>query len=385
MRSKDIISEVPGGQEHQAAQALKKTQGSSRTQFKTKGEYAAKAQQSDNRRVNNRTANQSQDSLSGGSRKLQQKRTEIGNSRRKEKSKQGGVISDLAKDRETFKPGKLISHPNGLFYQLQKNRDYAEVTGVTKNKKTGELMAGPQGPQKPEGGYVVTPDSALGKQLVKLTKDPKAKVDQSLGDKAKDAVTGAVGKVADKLGMSNLAAKTNSDPDASMSQKVGATVGAGIGRAMANVLRRPKGQPAPDKKAMTNMGKLDMKAFQTRIMQPEQPPEQKLKLAQDMVAQLVQMHSRNQDVENYLNTVGPILKQSGLNKTNPTEYQAIVTQARGLRTEAYQYMNKVLEAVGLTWEDLGYKVIISETITDSVILIPIQDIQLSNIKKLAGL
>ena len=120
-------------------------------------------------------------------------------------------------------------------------------------------------------------------------------------------------------------------------------------------------------------------------MDPAQQPEQKLKLAQDMVSKLVKMHGNNTDVEKYLNTVGPILKQSGLNKSNPTEYQALVTQARSLRAEAYQYMNKVLEAVGLTWEDLGYKVIISESITDSVILMPIQDIQLSNIKKLAGL
>ena len=63
----------------------------------------------------------------------------------------------------------------------------------------------------------------------------------------------------------------------------------------------------------------------------------------------------------------------------------MVTQARALRTEAYQHMNKILEAVGLTWEDIGYKVIISESITDSVVLIPIQDIQLSKLKTLAGL
>ena len=35
--------------------------------------------------------------------------------------------------------------------------------------------------------------------------------------------------------------------------------------------------------------------------------------------------------------------------------------------------------------NLGYKVIISETITDHVVIIPIHDIQLSTIKTLAGL
>ena len=363
MRSKDIIAEKPASAE---------------------ANPAVRAQQQDNRRVDNRTANQSQDSLQGGSSRLQQKRAELGNARRKEKSKQGGPVSDYGNEKAIFKPGKLIAHPNGFFYELQVDRNYAEVTGVTKNKKTGELTAGPRGPERPQGGMVVTPDSALGKQLVTLTKDPQAKVDQSMADKAKDAVGGAVSKAADKLGMGNLAAKTRSNPDASTAQKIGGTVGAGIGRAMANVLRRPKGQPAPDKKPMTKTSVMDLKSKQTMIMNPEAPAEQRLQVAQDMISQMATQHAKGIDVNAYLDSLGPALKKSGLNKTNPTEYQAMVTQARGMRNEAYQHMSKVLEAVGLTWEDAGYTVLISETITDHVVLIPIKDLQLSQLKTLAG-
>ena len=40
--------------------------------------------------------------------------------------------------------------------------------------------------------------------------------------------------------------------------------------------------------------------------------------------------------------------------------------ARGLRPEAYQFMNSILESVNLTWQDIGYDVIILEEETDYV-------------------
>ena len=183
--------------------------------------------------------------------------------------------------------------------------------------------------------------------------------------------------------MSNLASKTRSDPDASAAQKVGATVGAGIGRAMANVLRRPKGQPAPDKKQMSNVGKLDMKAFQSMIMKA-QDPAQKLQMATDMLDKMAVQKSRNVSVEPYLDSLGPMLKASGLQKTNPQEYAQLVTKARSMREAAFNYFNKLIETVGITWEQLGYKVVLSENKGDDVILIPTKDIELQQIKSLAG-
>ena len=54
---------------------------------------------------------------------------------------------------------------------------------------------------------------------------------------------------------------------------------------MANVLKRKPGQ-AKDKKQMSNVGKLDMTAFQSRIMRSQDPAE-KLALATDMINQMV--------------------------------------------------------------------------------------------------
>jgi len=352
MRSKDIISEVPASRQHRDA-----------IRDKQKKEYKRHDQQQANK------ANTDSVASGGKNTRVQQYKIDKAAKARDAKSKVGGDVSDFAKQR--IKVGDIQTDDNGLFYQYTEN-GWIEVTGISANAKTGKNTGTPK---IAPGSRPLAPEGALAKQLTSKAqgKDQTGFIDQ-MKQKAGDVVNKAIG--------GPLASKTANDPDATTGQKLGAKFGAGIGRAMSHAFK--KGEPA-DKKAVVPVAANDLKAFQKRIMDPAQQPEQKLKLAQDMVSKLVKMHGNNTDVENYLNTVGPILKQSGLNKSNPTEYQALVTQARSLRAEAYQYMNKVLEAVGLTWEDLGYKVIISESITDSVILMPIQDIQLSNIKKLAGL
>ena len=367
MRSKDIISEVPASAQHRDAIRDKQTR--------------------DYKRFDQQQANKANtDSIASGGKntRVQQFKIDKAAKARAAKSKVGGDITDFAKDKVMFKPGKLIAHPNGLFYQLQKDRSYVEVTGVTKNKATGELKAGPQGVEAPEGGFKsIAPNSTLGKDLLALTKDPNAEVDKSIVAKAKDAAKGALQEGLDSTGMDNLAAKTRSDPNASTAKKAGATVGAGIGRAMANVLKRKPGQ-AQAKKPVTNVGAMDLKAMQSMIMNTQAPPEQRLQVAQDMISKMSDQHARGVDVNTYLDTLGPALKRSGLQKSNPQEYQAMVTKARSMRNEAYEHMSKVLEAVGLTWEEVGYTVLISETITDNVVLIPTKDLQLSQLKTLAG-
>ena len=320
------------------------------------------------------------DSLAGGSSRIQQFKRDKEQKARMQKSKTKGDIGRFADERATFKPGKIIKHPSGFFYQLQKDRSYIEVDGVTTNKKTGEITGTP----KPaEGGFTIKPDSRLGKDLVALTKDPNAKVDVSVIDRIKQGAKDTLQKGLDATGMDNLAAKTRSDPDASTAKKVGATVGAGIGRAMSNVLRKKPGQPAPDKKQMSNVGKLDMKAFQSMIMKSQDPAE-KLKLATDMLDKMAVQKSRNISVEPYLDSLGPMLKASGLQKTNPQEYAQLVTKARNMREAAFNYFNKLIETVGITWEQLGYKVVFSENKGDDIILIPTKDIELQQLKSLAG-
>ena len=94
--------------------------------------------------------------------------------------------------------------------------------------------------------------------------------------------------------------------------------------------------------------------------------------------------SRNIDISNYLDSIGPMLKSSGLQKTHPNEYAQLVTKGRNMREAAFNYFNKLIETVGITWEQLGYEVLLSENKGDDVILIPTKDIELQQIKSLAG-
>ena len=103
-----------------------------------------------------------------------------------------------------------------------------------------------------------------------------------------------------------------------------------------------------------------------------------------MLDKMAVQKSRNISVEPYLDSLGPMLKASGLQKTNPQEYAQLVTKARSMREAAYNYFNKLIETVGITWEQLGYKVVLSENKGDDIILIPTKDIELQQLKSLAG-
>jgi hypothetical protein len=48
-------------------------------------------------------------------------------------------------------------------------------------------------------------------------------------------------------------------------------------------------------------------------------------------------------------------------------------------------MCAILEHAGLTWADIGYEVLISESVTSHVMLIPIDVVQMSEMKRLAGI
>jgi hypothetical protein len=60
-----------------------------------------------------------------------------------------------------------------------------------------------------------------------------------------------------------------------------------------------------------------------------------------------------------------------------------------MRVEAFEFMNKVLEYWNMTWEDIGYKVILSENASDDVLLIPTkvinEAVEIENLQNLAGI
>ena len=72
-----------------------------------------------------------------------------------------------------------------------------------------------------------------------------------------------------------------------------------------------------------------------------------------------------------------------ISKSDPKHTHTLVKLARSMRAEAYQHMNAILEYAGLTWEDLGYEVLVSEAV-DNVLLVPLKKSKIHEMKKLAG-
>ena len=307
----------------------------------------------------------------------------------KEKSKQSGIMGQIGKERsqESALQNLVVPAPNGLFYQYietgkgKKGWQWQELdpaSGKLKNIKKPTAMD-PQ--KKMAGTYPLKDTDSLSMNITQIAKGLKPqkkfwdKVKGWVKDKAVDAIGGP------------LASKTMTDPDASTAQKVGAVAGAALGRLAAKTIGSGGEAPAPLKDP-TKIATMDLNAFQKRILDKNKSAEEKKQLAQEFLAQMQQQQSKGVDVDKYVNSLGPIMKATGLNKEDPAFYADFVKQARGMRREAYEYLNKVLEITGITWEQLGFKVVLSESKSDDVLLLPIQAlteaIEIQNLKLLAG-
>ena len=301
----------------------------------------------------------------------------------KEKSKQSGIMGQIGKERsqESALQNLVVPAPNGLFYQYietgkgKTGWQWQELApGNLKNIKKPTAMD----PQRTMAGtYPLKDTDSLSMNLTQMAKGlkPQKKFWDKVKDKAVDAIGGP------------LASKTMSDPEASTAQKIGGVAGAALGRLAAKAIPGPGEAPAPLKDP-TKIATMDLNAFQKRILDKNKSAEEKKQLAQEFLAQMQQQQSKGVDVDKYVNSLGPIMKATGLNKEDPAFYADFVKQARGMRREAYEYLNKVLEITGITWEQLGFKVVLSESKSDDVLLLPIQElkeaIEIKNLKILAG-
>lgn len=219
------------------------------------------------------------------------------------------------------------------------------------------------------GTQPISPTSAQAKELNKIYQN-KGKQPQGFMSKMKDKLTTAMG--------GQLATKTLADPDANLGKRMGAVAGAGIGRGLGNLIRsKPKLDPvAPDKKAVPNVAKTDLGYLQKQVMAGNE------QAAQKFVDELSRMKSQNIDISDYAATLPAMLKRTQMDKTSPA-YQELVKVARSMSRESYEHVNRVLEYAGITWEQLGYKVLLSESQSD-VVLIPQKDLDLFETKILAG-
>lgn len=217
---------------------------------------------------------------------------------------------------------------------------------------------------------------------------------QGLDIKGKQRKPGIIQRTKDYLGgkTAGLAQATRSDPKASLLKKAGAVgasaVGGAIGRAIGGSGRKsaqstPAQEPQSDtlqaqtgKKALPRTTQSEYTALQKRTMAGD------ANAAKELVDRLSNASAQNYDINNYANSIGAVLKRSNINDRLKSR---LTQKARALRTEAYDHINNVLESADLSWQDLGYTVLISESTQDFVLLLPLQEVELEKMKNLAGI
>lgn len=323
----------------------------------------------------------------------------------KAKSKQTGIMGQIGKQRAAAKAlhYNIVADPQGLFYQWTPQETEATIDPSTGEEKQVPKMDGKwawqaveikNGP-KPEPGTKINFDASKHKiQVMPGTYPLKDKdalsmdltaiakgVQQTKGtmDKFKDRAVDAMG--------GPLASKTMSDPNASTAQKIGGVAGAALGRMAAKAIPTPQA-PAQRKDPTRTAQAFDLDFHKNKILDKSRSPEEKIAAAEELLKSLQAQQAKNVNVDKYVDAMGPMLKASGLNKSQPQWYGQFVQKARAMRVEAFEFMNKVLEYWNMSWEDIGYKVVLSENESDDVLLIPTtvinEAVEIENLKVLAG-
>jgi hypothetical protein len=132
-------------------------------------------------------------------------------------------------------------------------------------------------------------------------------------------------------------------------------------------------------KPVPNVVQPKLKALQSRTLQGD------LNAAKELVNQLSDLKTKGFDVDNFIQAAAPAMKRGGLAKSDPQAYAHFTKLARSMRKESYEHLSRVLEAAGFTWEDVGYEVLVSESVSDYVMLVPVNEIAVYEMKKLAGI
>lgn len=206
-------------------------------------------------------------------------------------------------------------------------------------------------------GVPVPPNSKLKRIL-----DKHASGNKGMIDRAKSAISKAIG--------GPLATATRTDPNAGTLRKAGATVGAGLGRAMAaagrGLMKRDAQKRAPGRegpKPIPGPTHSELKMLQSRALSGDSGS------ARELVVRLSDLYKKQYDVEDFSASAGKVLKRSDIKKTDPALYKKLVQRTRALQSKTFEHINKVLEAAGITWNDLGFTVVMSESQADCVWLI----------------
>lgn len=279
-------------------------------------------------------------------------------------------------------PGAVVKVPNGQHFV--KGNDGRWSKSNAKGKVDPNTSA-----ENPKSAIAKDLDSASGTQAGTGTPGKGGVInapDNSLGGKIKQGIDKIKKGAADAFG-GPLATKTRMDPNAGVLKKAGATAGAGIGRAMSALGKRATAQPAAEPtaaaaqkglKAVPGPTASELKMLQKKTLAGD------LNSAKNLVNKLSDLKTKGYDADTFIQTAAPAMKRGGLSKSDPQAYAHFTKLARSMRQEAYQHLSKVLEAAGFTWADIGYEVLVSESVTSHVMLIPTADVEMYEMKKLAG-
>ncbi len=217
---------------------------------------------------------------------------------------------------------------------------------------------------------------------------------------------GIIGKAKDYMSgvTPGLGQKTRGEPG-SVFRKAAGVAGAAIGGAMAGG-RTPKpqepeqpGQPEqpqaqpdaqqqPDVKPLSSQSHRQLGAYQQKVISTGDVESAKGMV--ELLSTKLKAGGDPKEISQYASAVAPVLKRNPeFMKSNKELYTHLVKIARGMRTEAYEHLCKVLEYVNLSWEDLGYRASVTE---NNVMLFPLKElnaleesVSFQEMKSLAGI
>ena len=222
----------------------------------------------------------------------------------------------------------------------------------------------------------------------------------------KEPKKGFIGKAKDYMSgvTPGLGQKTRGEPG-SIFRKAAGVAGAAVGGALAGG-RTPKpqepeqpGQPQqpqaqPDAQEKPQVKPLSPQTHRTLgALQQKVISTGDVEAAKGMVGHLSGKLKDGGDpaeISMYASAVAPVLKRNKeFMKNNPELYTHLVKLARSMRTEAYEHLCRVLEHANISWEDLGYKVSVTES---NVMLLPLKElnaleesVSFQEMKSLAGI
>ena len=222
----------------------------------------------------------------------------------------------------------------------------------------------------------------------------------------KEPKKGFIGKAKDYMSgvTPGLGQKTRGEPG-SIFRKAAGVAGAAVGGALAGG-RTPKpqepeqpGQPQqpqaqPDAQEKPQVKPLSPQTHRTLgALQQKVISTGDVEAAKGMVGHLSGKLKDGGDpaeISMYASAVAPVLKRNKeFMKNNPELYTHLVKLARSMRTEAYEHLCRVLEHANISWEDLGYKVSVTES---NVMLLPLKElnaleesVSFQEMKNLAGI